>query len=302
MAVAMLLCTACSNADFGSTQNPASAAPENTVSESDEVDTGNSTPESDAGSADGISSAPAGESVDSGRDPVKDKISDPIPGIGHQGDYGLIRAGAVLEMIEDIKKTGFTIEDIQTVYSGIEMCQRLWIIGYSVEGSVSSPPRSLRAVDSLFPVEYINRIDEETVYTVYKITDVNDEPVFMYLFYKKTDVSEKFDDGAVEKWWIEEPVFYMKKSLEYKDFSNIQIGSAASEVKAVDPIVGGHGTRSYHLLRDGILRIEYAIDEKDGVNRVTALKFDESFEMPLTLENENSPFISVKIDPKDYPV
>ena len=218
--------------------------------------------------------------------PVENKLSEAVSGQIHQSDFGVVKAGAVSEMIANIKTSALTIQDIQTVHSGLEIKRDLRIGGYGDILNFNIAPRSLYNINDLYPIEYINQIDEDTIYTVYKTTDRNNELRFMYLFFRKLDDKREGVQEDTETWWLEGKAFFIKNTLQYNDFSAIKVGSSISEVHAVDSMVNPEiGTdreytepfNSYHLLTDGVLRIEYAFDEADGIYRVAFIENFESF-------------------------
>ncbi len=241
--------------------------------------------------------------------PVENKISESIPGQEHQSSFGIVKSGVVSEMIADIKESGTAIQNIQKVYSEFELKRALGVNGYGNIMPVNIALRSLYSINIRFPIEYINRIDEKTIYVVYKTTDEDNELQYMYLFFRKLDDQREGVQEETETWWLDGKVFFIKNTLQFSDFSNIKVESTISEVNAVDSMVNPEiGTdreytkpfNSYHLLTDGALRIEYAFDETDGIYRVSDIDFVESFEIPITEDGEDST-ICVKIDPKDYP-
>lgn len=125
--------------------------------------------------------------VESVKTPVENKICEAVPGQELQGDYGVVKAGVVSEMIANIKKSAISIQDIQTVYSGAEIKVALDIDGYGDIFNLNISPRSLYCINDLYPFEYINQIDENTIYGVYKTTDRENELRYMYLFFRKLD-------------------------------------------------------------------------------------------------------------------
>lgn len=242
--------------------------------------------------------------------PVENKLSEAVSGQIHQSDFGVVKAGAVSEMIANIKKSALTIQDIQTVHSEFEIKRSLGINGYGDILNLNIAPRSLYNINKLYPIEYINRIDEKTIYAVYKTVDNDNELCFMYLFFTKIDDQREAVQEDTETWWLKGKAFFIKNTLQYNDFSAIKVGSSISEVHAVDSMVNPEiGTdreytepfNSYHLLTDGVLRIEYAFDEADGIYRVAVLEYVDSFEIPI-LENGNDSTINVRINENDYPV
>ena len=241
--------------------------------------------------------------------PIENKISETIPSIQNQADFGFVKSGVVDDMVSDINKKNISPADIQTVYHGKEIKQMLGIIGYGNLLNTSISPRSLYNINELYPIEYISRINDDTIYIVYKIYDRDNEISYLYLFFKKIDVKLESVDEQTETWWLKGKAFYVKKALQYNDFSNIKVGSSISEVSMVDPIVNskvgidGQFTdpfNSYHLLKDGVLRIQYAFDETASIYRVAVMEFVETFEIPI-IENGNKSTICVKINGNDYP-
>ena len=240
---------------------------------------------------------------------VADKIAETVLIPVSQENFDLVKAGAVDDAVSDINENQIKISDIQTVYNVSDFSQGLGILGYGDILNLSSKPRSLYSINKVFPVEYINQIDDETAYAVYKTNIGDDETTYLYLFFEKLDDQRELVDEQTETWWLMDRAFFAKKALQYCDFSDIKAGSSIFEVNAVDPLVnpnvGSDGLitepfNSYHLLKDGVLRIQYAFDETDNIYRVTETEYVDTFEIQIT-ENGKESTVCEKINEGDYP-
>ena len=148
-------------------------------------------------------------------------------------------------------------------------------------GEIYNPAFRIFAV---CPTDAIREESEgENVYAVYD-TDIG---MRMYLFFSKEKNEYLRIDGF--------PII-MSKVLEYKDFSDINIGDKSSEVDSIDPVTSiytqiwdegpddilnmfikeGAGPTSIHLLKDGILKIEYKRIEP-GDYEITDIEYNEDF-------------------------
>ena len=95
-------------------------------------------------------------------------------------------------------------------------------------------------------------------------------------------------------------------SLKFNDFSSIKIGAKLSDVKKIDPLINTNITidkdkpnknfNSYHLLKDGIVQLEYAYNEEDGMYHITNINFTNTSDI---IDNGNT--VKEKISNDDYP-
>ena len=141
-----------------------------------------------------------------------------------------------------------------------------------------------RIIFTVFPTKAIRESEnKEYVYAIYD-TDLG---MRAYMFFSKEKNNYNTLDGF--------PIL-MNKSLNYKDFSNIKIGDKASKVEIIDPIISeyvptfdrfaddrlmvytkkGAGPTSVHLLKDGILKIEYKRISL-GEYEITDIEYNEDF-------------------------
>ncbi len=152
---------------------------------------------------------------------------------------------------------------------------------YRIGGNIYSPAGRILAA---CPTDAIRETQTgESVYCVYD-TDIG---LRMYLFFSK----EKNDYLVLDGFPI-----IMSKVLEYKDFEDIKIGDTSKKVQSIDPITWRHtenwdeaedewlsiyieegaGPTSIHLLKDGILKIEYKRIES-GEYEITDIEYNEDF-------------------------
>ena len=234
---------------------------------------------------------------------IVNNLSADIPGVDKQEFYGLIKAGAVAEMVQSVKASGMKVEDIQSIYPRNDMLSYFGVFGYGeIDGNLSVS--SLYRINIKFPIEFMKQIDEDNLYVVYKVYGRDDMILYTYVFFDK--VPEECNETC-ESWRRRGNVFYVMKALEYSDFANIHIGSTNAEVHAVDPVVypglypddyPKEPFKSYHLMKDGVLTITYSFEPDADLPLVSAMDYDGSF----TFEPPHCNYtMNVRIDPNDLP-
>ena len=235
---------------------------------------------------------------------IVNNLSADIPGVDKQEFYGLIKAGAVAEMVQSVKASGMKVEDIQSIYPQDDLVLYFGVFGY---GELGESPNisSLRQVNEVLPIEFMKQIDEDNLYVVYKVRGRDDVIWYTYVFFERL---AKRCNETHESWWRRGNVFYVAKALEYSDFADIHIGSTNAEVHAVDPVVypglypeeyPKESFKSYHLMKDGVLTITYSFNPEANRPLVSAMDYDDSFTFK---PYESSDYImDVRIDPNDLP-
>ena len=235
---------------------------------------------------------------------IVNNLSADIPGVDKQEFYGLIKAGAVAEMVQSVKASGMKVEDIQSIYPQDDLVLYFGVFGY---GELGESPNisSLRQVNEVLPIEFMKQIDEDNLYVVYKVRGRDDVIWYTYVFFERL---AKRCNETHESWWRRGNVFYVAKALEYSDFADIHIGSTNAEVHAVDPVVypglypddyPKEPFKSYHLMKDGVLTITYSFNPEANRPLVSAMDYDDSFTFK---PYESSDYImDVRIDPNDLP-
>ena len=235
---------------------------------------------------------------------IINNISVDIPGITEDQDYnGLIKAGAVFEMVGSVQTSGMKVEDIKNVYPGNDLAR---VVGVWYYGELFGNPllSSLRAVNKLYPIEFMKQSDDKTLYVVYKTLHW-DDIWYTYVFFEKY---EERCNETYESWWHKGNVFYVMKALEYSDFAGIHVGSTTADVHDVDPVVTPgpypddypESFASYHLMKDGVLTITYSRDSESNQYLVSAMDYDDSFTFaPYGKDDDYR--MNVKVDPNDFP-
>lgn len=146
---------------------------------------------------------------------------------------------------------------------------------YNPAHTLSASNQTIYGLNEIMPVELLRRTDEKNAYILYQTS----EGGLFYAFFS--------NNGDVDSdSWIYRYGAYMKKSLSKSNFDSIKTGDSASEVQKVDPITDIYlryysktdALFSYHILKDGILRIRY----KRSGDEVTVEKilFREDFLTP----------------------
>ena len=236
---------------------------------------------------------------------IINNLSADIPGVDKQEFYGLIKAGAVAEMVQGVKDSGMKVEDIQSIYPQDDLVLYFGVFGY---GELGESPNisSLRQINEVLPIEFIRQIDEDHLYVVYKVRARDDAIWYTYVFFERF---AKRCNETHESWWRKGNVFYVAKALEYSDFADIHIGSTNAEVHAVDPVVypglypddyPKEPFKSYHLMKDGVLTITYSFEPEADRPLVSAMDYDDSFTFaPYGKDDDYR--MNVRIDPNDLP-
>ena len=236
---------------------------------------------------------------------IVNNLSADIPGVDKQEFYGLIKAGAVAEMVQGVKDSGMKVEDIQSIYPQDDLVLYFGVFGY---GELGESPNisSLRQINEVLPIEFIRQIDEDHLYVVYKVRARDDAIWYTYVFFERF---AKRCNETHESWWRKGNVFYVAKALEYGDFADIHIGSTNAEVHAVDPVVypglypedyPKEPFKSYHLMKDGVLTITYSFEPEADRPLVSAMDYDDSFTFaPYGKDDDYR--MNVRIDPNDLP-
>ena len=236
---------------------------------------------------------------------IINNLSADIPGVDKQEFYGLIKAGAVAEMVQGVKDSGMKVEDIQSIYPQDDLVLYFGVFGYGELGE-SPDISSLRQINEVLPIEFIRQIDEDHLYVVYKVRARDDAIWYTYVFFERF---AKRCNETHESWWRKGNVFYVAKALEYSDFADIHIGSTNAEVHAVDPVVypglypddyPKEPFKSYHLMKDGVLTITYSFEPEADRPLVSAMDYDDSFTFaPYGKDDDYR--MNVRIDPNDLP-
>lgn len=85
--------------------------------------------------------------------------------------------------------------------------------------------------------------------------------------------------------WVLHHSVYVKKSLEQSDFQDLRLGDTIEDVEKIDPVAGV--VKKYttfpwtvHLLRDGIIKITYTIND-NGIYIISEIQRDDNFELNL---------------------
>ena len=155
---------------------------------------------------------------------------------------------------------------------------------YGYRGRVCSAYSShmywLQQFNDQYPIELIKKIDNDHICVVYKFSYVHPttgeiyfENVLTYVvFERETKFLTKKDNvesaGFYEKWEKTGEVYFLTKKLSSSDFKNVKVGDDISSVAAIESAIAADirfvefddsyaYMRSYRLLSDGIMVIEY---------------------------------------------
>lgn len=153
---------------------------------------------------------------------------------------------------------------IENMYSYEEFCiQYPMMSGGYYMYTAGRSNWSFASLNESFPIEYVRQIDSENILVIYKFKDADDQIFYMYIFMHKKESAS----SSIKNWQPNGRCFYSSKKLSLSDFNVIQANSSKEDVKKIDSSlnygfgVDGEQYYSYHLLTDGILRINYTKDE-----------------------------------------
>jgi len=239
--------------------------------------------------------------------------------------------GSVIQMI-DKESTKAASEMIMKTYAGEDMQPLSITRTGSVLQDVSISPRSLYAVNRLYPVEHLRLVNDSLIYAVYRIQDTDLPVCYMYLFFEKLIPNGEFISNSVddlEKWYLTDRVFFISKKLQIKDFTNIVIGSDYKEVLLIDPLTAMYRPKdaelatqeiynfdleeyviksympdpvltyqAYYYCIDGIVCISFERDDAGSEFKVKNIGFNDTFELPSIAHKGTT---SMRIDSIDFP-
>ena len=156
-----------------------------------------------------------------------------------------------------------------------------------------------------YPTEAIRSRDSDTVYFVYE----TDTGYRLYLFFSyENDLDTPVGFPVV-----------VGKALSYRDFKDVAVGDRMEEVEAIDPTASlhkkmilevfdlvpiaaqrlaeqGYPCTTIHYLKDGILKIEYEMQE-DRSLVVSNMVFSKDYQ----IESANGKVVNYKIEDIDLP-
>ena len=92
---------------------------------------------------------------------IINNLSADIPGLtGNRELLGVVKAGAVAEMVQSVKASGMKVEDIQSIYPQDDLVLYFGVFGY---GELGESPNisSLRQINEVLPIDFIRQIDED---------------------------------------------------------------------------------------------------------------------------------------------
>lgn len=178
----------------------------------------------------------------------------------------------------------------------------------------------LQQLKEAYPVELTNKINDNTMYAVFRMNDQKIGDYYIYVFFRyisQQEAPEFKPTSEDERWQIAGREVRISKRLSAKDFENIAVGSTINDVTAVDPVTavslpkgdykGSNPFLSFdtfHYTDDGILRITFERKTIDDEFLVSEIELDSSYEVhPFDgsdLGEELSP-IKLKINPEHLP-
>ncbi len=180
------------------------------------------------------------------------------------------------------------------IYTEFDLLYEFGLIGkdtspYSFTGSM---PNSVEYILTCYPGASIRKMDDGKAYLVYD----TDTGYRLFLL---------MDKNLNYMATIGYPIV-IKEQLSIKDFAGVKVGDSIDEVCAIDScgevyktLIGIYGYNkqvsdylaekgkpisSIHYLSNGLLKIEYSIDENDNII-ITNILFDEDYVLENTLGN-----------------
>ena len=151
---------------------------------------------------------------------IINNLSADIPGLtGNRELLGVVKAGAVAEMVQSVKASGMKVEDIQNIYQRNDTDLYFGVYSYGeLTGDLNIS--SLYRINNIFPIEFMKQIDEDHLYVVYKVYGRDDMILYTYVFFDK--VPEECNETC-ESWRRRGNIFYLVRPLEYSDFADIHV-------------------------------------------------------------------------------
>ncbi len=156
------------------------------------------------------------------------------------------------------------------------LCQTYLMERFNLYVSHQLP--SLIQFDEAFPVQCIRRTSDERAYTIHR----TDGGAWFYAFF--------FTSGPE---WLLSHTLLAEKSLDSRDFRKVTAGTTLEAVCRIDPVAQRYETTaaayemdrfcSLHLLRDGVLRLQYEKQE-EGAFVVTEKEHFADFKIPTGYE------------------
>lgn len=150
-------------------------------------------------------------------------------------------------------------------------------------------------------LQCLRQKSDGTLYSVHQVKQGG----LLYIFYNQHDTDDPYVKKTVVRNW-----YYVKKDLQYEDFSAINIGDNMKKVQSIDPATSVYINRlndygdpsissisTFHYLKDGILYFYY---EKSNHNTYTIhdIKFDPNF-YALTYCESREELIDGEVFPMD---
>lgn len=202
--------------------------------------------------------------------------------------------------------------------------------------SISSRLNDLSAIKSAYPVELTERVDDNTMYAVFRRHDKNIGDYYSYVFFRHEKPLSAEEKSAMEEegvtflpmteeeaadvlWQIAGREVRISKRLSVKDFTGISVGATIKNVTAVDPItavsippedyIGSNPVLSFntfHYTDEGILRISFERKTVHDEFLVSETELNSSFEVhPFDdwsgIIGKDLPNIVLKINPEHLP-
>ena len=161
-------------------------------------------------------------------------------------------------------------------------------------------PRSWDQWDKGAKIELLRKMDDDRMYGIHR----TEEGGLLYMFYYNNALNN---------------TMYLTKSLEMRDFDDVQVGDNIAEVLALEPATSRlqglaeitssrhpvlDGFDQYLLLRDGLLHIHYNMDTRYGdwgEWLITSMELHPDFRIEKDYGFETPWVYDFTIRPEDYP-
>lgn len=186
----------------------------------------------------------------------------PAPWTTFIGETGSgVWAGGTMEKALD-KIENVSLKDL-TVYDFISLDLDL----ESYNPYKSSCISEIKTMNSVYPIERIEKIDNDHIFVVYKAKYKKQTVTIRTIFERQLTQN---NNETVELWVVTSHFrFYTEKEHSYSDFANIKIGDTAQKVAKIDDTFvfdsknviahdGKYVFTSRKLLTDGMLEITYS--------------------------------------------
>lgn len=212
--------------------------------------------------------------------------------------------GALVQNVLPIGKTGDALSSgsISQVYEKITTTttDHLNTAASSIDGRyhrlASSQYVTLSGIKSNYAVELTGKVNENTMYVVFRMNDESIGDYYTYIFFQHVKPENQLE-AEEDYWQIGGQVIRVSKRLSESDFSSITVGSTMNDVIAINPATkimvpdeeqlanlkdsNFLSFDTFHYTDDGILCITFSRKNTEGEFEVSKMDMNSTFEVKL---------------------